>query len=312
MPSHDRAVIILLSGTLALMNVACSRINSLLRPDESAQPVAAYSTPSPAANPPADPEPVATPTSQPTLAAKEAYEQAIDAAYSAASLTQSAQSSDDWQLVISRWQEAIALLRVVPSSSPFHAIAQPKIAEYQRNLRIAQQQATRPRPSAPSRTVVAIAPRTAVPSVSPAPTQTPSTPSPETELKTNAANPRVVKVPIKRRAGRTPVIDVIFNGGQIFEMIIDTGASGTVITQAMAQSLGVVPEGEVTAATASDKEVKFRTGKVQSIAVEGVVAKNVQVAIGGPDLKLGLLGQDFYDKFDVWIKQDVVEFHPRS
>jgi predicted aspartyl protease len=94
-------------------------------------------------------------------------------------------------------------------------------------------------------------------------------------------------------------------------MIIDTGASGTVITQAMAQSLGVVPEGEVTADTASGRGIKFRTGKVQSIAVEGVVAKNVRVAIGGPDLELGLLGQDFYGNYDVWIKKNVIEFHRR-
>ena len=41
---------------------------------------------------------------------------------------------------------------------------------------------------------------------------------------------RVFRVPIKRRSGRTPVIDVTFNGGQSFEMIVDTGASKTLIT----------------------------------------------------------------------------------
>jgi predicted aspartyl protease len=107
------------------------------------------------------------------------------------------------------------------------------------------------------------------------------------------------------------VINVTFNGGQTFEMIVDTGASGTVITQAMAAKLNVVPEGEVTADTASAKDIKFRIGRVQSIAVDGAVARNVGVAIGGPDLELGLLGQDFYGNYDVWIRQDVVEFHPR-
>lgn len=309
MPSLDRAAILLLSGTLALINVGCSQVNSLWSFNEQPEPVASVS-PSPADDLADDPEPVATPISQPPLSAKDTYERGLDAAYSAASLGQSAQSPEDWQLVMSRWQEAIKLLKGVPSSSPYHAIAQSKIAEYQSNLRIAQQQATRP--SDPSRTIVATAPGTVALPLTPSPTKTPSTAGAPTPSKTNTANPEgVIKVSIKRRAGQTPVIDVTFNGGQTFEMIIDTGASGTVITQAMAQSLGVVREGEVTANTASGKGIKFSTGKVESIAVEGIVAKDVRVAIGGPDLELGLLGQDFLGNYDVWIRKDVVEFHQR-
>jgi clan AA aspartic protease (TIGR02281 family) len=309
MPSLDRAAILLLSGTLALINVGCSQVNSLWSFNEQPEPVASL-TPSTPDDPADDPEPVATPISQPPLSAKDTYERGLDAAYSAASLGQSAQSPEDWQLVMSRWQEAIKLLKGVPSSSPYHAIAQSKIAEYQSNLGIAQQQASRP--SGPSRTIVATAPGTVALPLTPSPTKTPGTPGAATPSKTNTANPEgVIKVPIKRRAGQTPVIDVTFNGGQTFEMIIDTGASGTVITQAMAQSLGVVREGEVTANTASGKGIKFSTGKVESIAVEGIVAKDVRVAIGGPDLELGLLGQDFLGNYDVWIRKDVVEFHQR-
>jgi hypothetical protein len=311
MPSQDRAAIFLLSGALALISVACSRVNDLWGSNQPPKPIAASSPASNVTNTPVDPEPVATPTSQPPLAAKETYERALDIAYSAATLSQSAESSDDWQLVSNRWQEAIKLLRAVPSSSIYHAIAQSKLAQYQSNLRVAQQQASRPRPNSPSRTIVTIAPRNRSP-VSSSPTPKTNAPTPATESKTIAANPQVVKAPIKRRAGRTPIINVTFNGKQSFEMILDTGASGTVITQDMAQSLGVVSEGEVTANTASEKGIKFSTGKVQSIAVEGIVAKDIQVAIGGPDLELGLLGQDFFGNYDVWIKQDVVEFHQRK
>ena len=109
----------------------------------------------------------------------------------------------------------------------------------------------------------------------------------------------------------TPVIDVTFNGTQTFEMVVDTGASGTVITQAMAQRLGIVSDGEVKANTASAKGVKFGAGRLESIAVNGAETRNVPVAIGGPDLEIGLLGQDFFSKYDVSIKQDVIEFHSR-
>lgn len=308
MSSPARAAIFLLSGSLALVSVACSQVNYLWRSDQPPESVATSSRASNVANTPANSKPKATPTSSPPLAAQDAYERALDAAYSAASLSQSAESADDWQLVISRWQEAIKLLRIVPSSSTYHTIAQSKIAQYQRNISIAQQEAAHPRPRPKA---IAIVPQTAAPSGGSSPTQKTSRPSPATEQKTNTTNSSVIKAPIKRRAGGTPVIDVTFNGKQTFEMVVDTGASGTVITQAMAQNLGVVPEGEVTANTASNKGIKFSTGKVQSIAVEGIVTKNVEVAIGGPDLELGLLGQDFFGNYDVLIRQNVVEFHHR-
>jgi predicted aspartyl protease len=311
MPSHERAAIVLLSGTIALLNVACSRITAVSQPNDPPEPVAVSSTSSPVAKPSAKPKPAATPTSQSALAAKEAYERALDVAYSAATISQSAQSPGDWQLVSSRWQEAIALLGSLPPSSSYQAIAKQKISEYQRNLRIAQQLATRPLPDSPARTTVATAPRPVVEQATPPTSPITNTPTPKTNLIPASAKSQVITVPIKRRAGRTPVIEVMFNGGQRFEMIVDTGASGTVITQAMADSLGIEPEGEVIADTASAKAVKFPIGKVQSIAVEDAVETNVPVAIGGSELDLGLLGQDFYGKYDVWIKKDVVEFHPR-
>lgn len=116
---------------------------------------------------------------------------------------------------------------------------------------------------------------------------------------------------IKRRDRGTPVIDVTFNGGQTFEMILDTGASGTLITRRMAAALRVRPIGVVLGDTASAKGVEFPVGYVQRIAVGGAVAQNVLVAIAGPEQDLGLLGNDFFSNYDVIIRRDVVEFRPR-
>ena len=316
MPSQDRAAILLLSGTLALMNVACSRINSLWLPNDSSEPSATSSPPSIATNPSVEqasppvvnPSPLITPTKEPSLSPQETYERGLDAAESAASIALSAQSLSDWQLVINRWQEAIELLQKVPSSSSYYAIAKTKMSQYQRNLSLAKQRANRPGSS--SERTIANSPGVVYQPLDPTPSPTLSPPL-ETELKTNTDNSQVFRVAIKRRVRGTPVINVTFNGSQTFEMVVDTGASGTVITQAMAQSLGIVPEGEVKANTASAKGVRFGLGRVESIAVGGAIAKNVQVAIGVPELEIGLLGQDFYSKYDVSIKQDVVEFHSR-
>ncbi len=122
--------------------------------------------------------------------------------------------------------------------------------------------------------------------------------------------PKVFQAKIKRRAAGTPVIDVVFNGKNTFEMIVDTGASGTLITQKMAAVLGVRVIGKIKAGIADGSVVEFDLGRVQSIGVGGAVVKNVEVAIA-KQMDIGLLGHDFFGNYDVKIKKDIVEFYPR-
>jgi predicted aspartyl protease len=123
-------------------------------------------------------------------------------------------------------------------------------------------------------------------------------------------NQKVFQARIKRRAGGTPVIDVVFNGNRTFEMIVDTGASGTLITQRMAAVLGVRPVRTVRAGIADGSIVEFPVGRVQSIGVGGAQVRNVEVAIAR-QMEIGLLGHDFFGNYDVKIKRDVVEFYTR-
>jgi predicted aspartyl protease len=123
-------------------------------------------------------------------------------------------------------------------------------------------------------------------------------------------NQKVFQAKIKRRDGGTPVIDVVFNGNKTFEMIVDTGASGTLITQRMASALGVRPVRTVRAGIADGSVVEFPLGIVRSIRVGGAVIQNVEVAIA-KQMQIGLLGHDFFGNYDVKIKKDVVEFYVR-
>ena len=123
-------------------------------------------------------------------------------------------------------------------------------------------------------------------------------------------NPQVFQAKIKRRAGGTPVIDVVFNGNKTFEMILDTGASGTLISQQMATALGVRPVRTIRAGIADGSVVEFPIGRVQSIGVGGALVRNVEVAIAR-QMEIGLLGHDFFGNYDVKIKKDVVEFYVR-
>lgn len=118
------------------------------------------------------------------------------------------------------------------------------------------------------------------------------------------------EAPIVQSIHGIPVIQVNFED-QTFPMMVDTGASGTLITPAMATALAVRPIGQVVSATANGM-VTFDVGYVRSIEVDGAKVYNVPVAIGLPDLEMGLLGHDFFQYFDVVIREDVVEFHPRS
>lgn len=115
---------------------------------------------------------------------------------------------------------------------------------------------------------------------------------------------------IKRRLGGTPVIDVTFNGNKTFEMVVDTGASSTLITRPMAAALRVPIVGQVQSAIADGSVVIFPVGQLSSISVDGAEVRNVQVAIA-ERMGIGLLGHDFLSEYDVKIKRDVVEFYRR-
>lgn len=302
----SRAALIFLSTTLAFASVACSSDRPTTDQRDNVQPVAKRSSPSAA---PATGSP--TPA---TMSGKDVesdssqlnqYELALDKAYSAFSISQSAQSSDDWNLVVKQWSDAISLLKAVPTTNPDKVLAKKKITEYQRNLAYARQQATRPIEPHPD-SVVAVIPETPLSPPRVYQTDAQKVPFPLT------TNQSACQATIKRRASGTPVIDVTFNGTQRFEMIVDTGASGTMITQQMATALGVVPVAKAKANTASANAVEFPIGYVDSIEVGGAVIKNVPIAIApSPGLEIGLLGHDFFGNYDVTIKRDLVEFHSR-
>src|SRR5579883_272683 len=275
----------------------CSRTPVATSTVKNTEVVSAASSPSTAvASAPAS-------TAQPATvpAASNPYKLALEKADSAGNITLSAQSPDDWNLVASRWQQAIQLLRSVPNSSPYKALVQPKLAEYQRNLAYAKKQAARASSGdiAYDPGVLSVAPRTySTADSQPANAISDSSPSDST-----SSPGRVYRARIKRRAGGTPIIDVTFNSQRTFEMIVDTGASGTVITEQMAAALGVSVIGKAKVDTASDKGVEVPLTYLNSISVGGAVVKGVVVAIGNSALDVGLLGHDFFGDYDVTVKR---------
>ncbi|MBE9061688.1 retropepsin-like aspartic protease [cf. Phormidesmis sp. LEGE 11477] len=220
-----------------------------------------------------------------------AYQAGLDLASSANALSQSAISPDDWSLVLSRWQRAADQLQQVATESEKYSSAQQKIADYTRNATQAQGKIEQlktevyvPLPTRPAAPAERIAPQS-----------------------DHIAGHTTV--PIVRRLHGTPVVQVTFNHGRTYDMILDTGASRTLITRQMANDLGIEPTEQMVAATASAAAVTFDIGQVRTITMGALTLNNARVSIGDA-IDIGLLGNDFFLGYDVIIRsrENVVEF----
>lgn len=368
-PLKTRAALTLLWSALTIAGVACSKQSETVKIPQ--KPLAVPSTPTMvdsavSQKETSNPKPLSNQTTKKTVEPT-FFEMGLDKASGGFSVSQSAQSSQDWQLVADYYQDAINLMKSVSSQSRYYPIAKVKVREYQRHFDYALEKSValqQPKPEPEPDTIVVTVPPlkesiakqsiasrkmqvpkavqkilqqnlqsqapavpeqipTSLPQAAkpPQPTPTPvPVPIPVDTKSVYAAvpipqkNPQVMTftAPIKRRIGGTPIINVTFNGKQQFEMIVDTGASGTVITQRMANLLGVITVGKAKANTASAQSVEFPIGYVDSMEAGGVKVKKVAVAIAGAELQNGLLGHDFFGNYDITIKSNVVEFRPRS
>ncbi len=115
----------------------------------------------------------------------------------------------------------------------------------------------------------------------------------------------IYRIPIKRRLASTPVIDVTFNG-KTFEMIFDTGASSTLITQRMSDRLGLKSIGARQVTIADGSTLRFPVATVATVSAGGLTARKMVVTIA-KNSDIGLLGHDFFGKYDVKIKRNVIE-----
>jgi len=118
----------------------------------------------------------------------------------------------------------------------------------------------------------------------------------------------IIRVPIKYRLGGIPIIEAVFNGQYTFDVMLDTGASRTLISQKMAYILKIQPTGHHWGRVANGQEFEFESGWVQSLAVGAAVVQNLQVMIADQDVE-ALLGQDFLGSYHIRLLTDVIEFH---
>jgi aspartyl protease family protein len=131
-------------------------------------------------------------------------------------------------------------------------------------------------------------------------------------LKTYKSSPQG-QLAIKRREHGVPVVDVLFNQRKSFEMLVDSGASITVITRPMASALGITNAHIVDSITVktANGQTNMPIVYLSAVSVAGLTTQQVPVAIAGPDMEIGLLDQDFLQRYDVNLRSSHIEFHDR-
>ena len=264
---------------LALAVTACTSPQAANQPTMAPQLATAPNLPAPT--------PSLAPSPQPVRQSDgELYQQAVTKADAAKAIGQSALSKDDWFLVAHNLQDSVALLKSIAPTSAEYPLAAKVIPQYEQQLANANAKA--------ANFVNKSAPNLA-------------TARPEIATVTSADT---FTIPIVHKLGGVPVIEVTFNGNYQVPMLLDTGASHTLITRATADRLQLQASGSSQAKTANGTTT-FQVTTIDKIKFGNGEANAIQVAIGQQDLPYGLLGHDVYDGYDITIKEHSIEFHKR-
>jgi clan AA aspartic protease (TIGR02281 family) len=214
----------------------------------------------------------------------EVYQQALNRADAANAIGQSATSKDDWSLVAHNLAESVQMLKSIEPNSSQHILAAKVLPKYEQQLNSAKRKA------------VNFVSKSAQPQV--ASTQAAVLPQRES-----------FSIPIREKLSGVPVVEVTMDGQKV-PMLLDTGASHTLITQSVAKRLKVQVEGISQSETANGTAT-FDVGTIDRIKFGTAEVRDIRVAIGQDDLPYGLLGHDVYDGYDITFKENSIEFRKR-
>lgn len=121
---------------------------------------------------------------------------------------------------------------------------------------------------------------------------------------------QIYRVPILKRISGVPTVSVSFNGNYLtaYSMLVDTAASITVITPAIAEAVGWQQTGTVEASLSSGDRITVPIGKVQSIHIGGTQINDLTVAVG----PVPLLGQNLLGQFTILISPNLILLRPNT
>jgi predicted aspartyl protease len=262
--------------------------------------------PAPVASAPSSPlaSPIDTAAMNASIA-NDRYQDALNAAAAARAVSETALAKEDWLLVADRWQRSISKLKEVPKNSINYPLAMKILPQFQQNLANARQKAANFR-----------APKADQP-VSDLRNSDPVKKTNKSDK--NADLPVVItkveqstyfSLPIVAKNNNVPIVEVVINGSDRIQMMLDTGASKTLLTKGVAEKLKLVSVGKTKAKTANGT-AEFDTVKLDSVEFGQGKVTDLSVAVGDNSLNYGLLGHDVYKGYDITLAEDSVQFKKR-
>jgi clan AA aspartic protease (TIGR02281 family) len=247
---------------------------------------------SPVASPSTSPSPVAIPVALATPVIEvDHYHDALNTASAARSVSETALAKEDWALVASQWQASINLLKTVPKNSTNYPLAQKILPQYQQNLFSARQKSSNFKPKANEG-------------------ESKASVLDSTDVSGAIDQSKSFSLPIIKKLNNIPVVEVVINGRDRVQMLLDTGASKTLITKGTATRLQLASVGQTKAMTANG-DAKFDTVKLDSVEFGQGKVTDLTVAVGNDDQNYGLLGHDVYKGYDITLTEDTIEFKKR-
>ncbi len=274
-------------------------------------------TPSPTASPAVSIEPVVStspsPTASPTggltdtaalnaTIANDRYQEALNTAAAARAVGETAMAKEDWSLVADRWQESVKLLKMIPKNSINYPLAMKILPQYQQNLSNARQKALNYKPPSSEQKDLE--------STKKGNKAEKPDPNIDTIKITQIDQSQSFSLPIVAKNNNVPIIEVVINGRDRIPMMLDTGASKTLLTKGVAERLKLASQGKTTAKTANGN-AEFDTVKLDSLEFGPGKVTNLTVAVGDNNLNYGLLGHDVYKGYDITLTEDSVQFKKR-
>jgi clan AA aspartic protease (TIGR02281 family) len=284
--------------TAMMLLSACGTTTPAPTPEVSTSPVASTSPPSP----------VASPTDTAALnasIANDRYKDALNIAAAARAVSETALAKEDWSLVADRWQESISQLKAIPKNSINYPLAMKILPQFQQNLSYARQKAANFKAPKADQPISDLKKADSTKKISKTDQNTDSP-----VVITKSEQITSFSLPIISKNNNVPIVEVVINGSDRIPMMLDTGASKTLLTKGVAERLKLVSSGKTKAKTANGN-AEFDTVKLDSVEFGQGKVTDLSVAVGDNSLNYGLLGHDVYQGYDITLTEDSVQFKKR-
>jgi clan AA aspartic protease (TIGR02281 family) len=285
--------------TAMLLLSACGITTPAPTPEVSAPPAPVAS---------ASPSPAASPADTAVLnanIANDRYKEALNIAAAARAVSETALAKEDWSLVADRWQESISQLKAVPKNSINYPLAMKILPQFQQNLSHARNKAANFKAPKADQPISDLKKADPTKKISKADKVT----DPQIVV-TKIEQTTSFSLPIISKNNNVPIVEVVINDSDRIPMMLDTGASKTLLTKGVAERLKLVSSGKTKAKTANGT-AEFDTVKLDSVEFGQGKVTDLSVAVGDNNLNYGLLGHDVYKGYDITLTEESVQFKKR-